>query len=63
MEQLKKNLVTASYVSSEMEALHDKAREAGIVILCEMGLDPGIGEYTMTCSTFICIRDKLSGRL
>ncbi|KAG6542771.1 hypothetical protein Mapa_015848 [Marchantia paleacea] len=40
--ELKKNLVTASYVSSEMEALHDKAREAGIVILCEMGLDPGI---------------------
>ncbi|KAL3698775.1 hypothetical protein R1sor_012851 [Riccia sorocarpa] len=40
--ELKKNLVTASYVSPEMDALHEKAKEAGIVILCEMGLDPGI---------------------
>ncbi|KAL2645399.1 hypothetical protein R1flu_012986 [Riccia fluitans] len=40
--ELKKNLVTASYVSPDMDALHEKAKEAGIVILCEMGLDPGI---------------------
>eukprot|EP00250_Pteridium_aquilinum_P021416 c25115_g1_i3 orf=358-1851(-) len=37
-----RHLVTASYVSSEMSALHDKARKANISLLCEMGLDPGI---------------------
>lgn len=41
--QLKKHLVTASYVDETMSKLHDKAKEAGITILGEMGLDPGIG--------------------
>eukprot|EP00249_Psilotum_nudum_P019538 c27304_g1_i1 orf=257-3433(+) len=36
------HLVTASYVTQEMSALDDKAKSAGITILCEMGLDPGI---------------------
>ncbi len=35
-------MVTASYISPEMQALHDKAKEAGITILNELGLDPGI---------------------
>lgn len=35
-------LVTASYVSPEMKALDVKAKEAGIPILCEIGLDPGM---------------------
>ena len=38
-----KDLVTASYVSDEMQALDGAARAAGVVLLCEMGLDPGIG--------------------
>ena len=38
----KKNMVTASYVSEEMRALDEAAREAGILILNEIGLDPGI---------------------
>ncbi|GAA5960892.1 hypothetical protein JCM3765_007527 [Sporobolomyces pararoseus] len=38
----KTSLVTASYTSPEMAALHDKAKEAGIVLLNELGLDPGI---------------------
>jgi saccharopine dehydrogenase-like NADP-dependent oxidoreductase len=38
----KKNLVTASYVSPEMKALDKEVKEAGILILNEMGLDPGI---------------------
>ncbi len=38
----KKNLVTASYVSHEMQELNSKAEEAGIVLLNECGLDPGI---------------------
>ncbi|WJX90865.1 hypothetical protein P8452_72719 [Trifolium repens] len=40
--QLKKHLVTASYVDSSMSMLNDKAKDAGITILGEMGLDPGI---------------------
>ena len=35
-------LVTASYVSPEMQALSARAAEAGVPILCEMGLDPGM---------------------
>lgn len=38
----KKDMVTASYVSPEMQALDASAKEAGIIILNEMGLDPGI---------------------
>lgn len=38
----RRNMVTASYVSPEMSALHDAAAAAGIVILSEAGLDPGI---------------------
>ena len=36
------NLVTASYVSPEMAALDASARAAGVVLLNECGLDPGI---------------------
>ncbi|KAL3673372.1 hypothetical protein V7S43_001088 [Phytophthora oleae] len=35
-------LVTASYVSPEMKELDAKAKKAGIPILCEIGLDPGM---------------------
>ena len=38
----KKNLVTASYVSAEMMELHEDANRAGIILLNECGLDPGI---------------------
>ena len=41
--QLKKHLITASYVDDETSMLHEKAKSAGITILGEMGLDPGIG--------------------
>jgi saccharopine dehydrogenase (NADP+, L-glutamate forming) len=39
---LRRNMVTTSYVGEAMRALDEKAREAGIVILNEVGLDPGI---------------------
>ncbi|WZZ23994.1 hypothetical protein YC2023_007395 [Brassica napus] len=39
---LKKHLITASYVDDETSGLHEKAKHAGITILGEMGLDPGI---------------------
>ena len=37
-----KNMVTASYVSDEIAALNDKATEKGVMLLNEIGLDPGI---------------------
>lgn len=40
--ELKKNLITPSYISPEMEALNEKAKAAGIVIMNEIGVDPGI---------------------
>lgn len=36
------NLVTASYESPEMRRMHQRAKDAGIVILNEVGLDPGL---------------------
>ena len=35
-------LVTTSYVSDEMEELDEDAREVGVILLNELGLDPGI---------------------
>lgn len=37
-----KNLITASYVSPEIKALHEKAELEGLTFLMECGLDPGI---------------------
>eukprot|EP01101_Sappina_pedata_P003285 TRINITY_DN1351_c0_g2_i1.p1 TRINITY_DN1351_c0_g2~~TRINITY_DN1351_c0_g2_i1.p1 ORF type:complete len:927 (-),score=420.65 TRINITY_DN1351_c0_g2_i1:79-2859(-) len=42
----KKPLVTTSYVSPQMKALHEKAMAAGVTILNEIGLDPGIDHLT-----------------
>jgi len=38
----KHSMVTTSYISEPMTALDERAREAGILILNEIGLDPGI---------------------
>ncbi|MEZ4907523.1 MAG: saccharopine dehydrogenase C-terminal domain-containing protein [Saprospiraceae bacterium] len=40
--KFRKNLVTASYISPELRELNDEAKEKGILILNEIGLDPGI---------------------
>jgi saccharopine dehydrogenase-like NADP-dependent oxidoreductase len=37
-----KNLVTASYVSDEIKSLDAEAKEKGVLLLNEIGLDPGI---------------------
>jgi alpha-aminoadipic semialdehyde synthase len=42
----KVNMVTASYVSPQMAAMHDRAVSAGITIMNEIGLDPGIDHLT-----------------
>lgn len=38
----KKNLVTASYISPDMEKLNDAAIAADVLLLNEIGLDPGL---------------------
>ncbi|KAB7528332.1 saccharopine dehydrogenase [Flagellimonas olearia] len=40
--QFKKHLVTASYVSKEMEALNEEVKKNGLIFMNEIGLDPGI---------------------
>lgn len=40
--ELKTNLITPSYVSKEMKALDAEAKAAGIIIMNEIGVDPGI---------------------
>jgi saccharopine dehydrogenase-like NADP-dependent oxidoreductase len=37
-----KPMVTASYVKNEMRALDDSARKAGVIVLNEVGVDPGL---------------------
>ena len=39
---LKTHLITPSYISSEMKALTEKALAAGVIIMNEIGVDPGI---------------------
>lgn len=38
----KKHLVTASYISNEMQALDEEARKNNLIFMNEIGLDPGI---------------------
>jgi saccharopine dehydrogenase-like NADP-dependent oxidoreductase len=38
----RKHMVTASYVSEEMKALDDAAKEKGLIFMNEIGLDPGL---------------------
>ena len=40
--RFKKHLVTASYVSKEIRELDEEAKAAGIILMNEIGLDPGI---------------------
>jgi len=40
--EVRTDLITPSYISAEMRALNEEAREAGIVIMNEIGVDPGI---------------------
>jgi len=39
---LKKHMVTASYVSPEMQALNEEAKAKKLIFLNEVGLDPGV---------------------
>ncbi|UNY99491.1 saccharopine dehydrogenase NADP-binding domain-containing protein [Zhouia spongiae] len=53
----KKNLITASYVSDEMKALDEEVKNAGLVFMNEIGLDPGI-DHMSAMKVIDEIRDK-----
>jgi len=40
--KFEKNMVTASYVSDDMEALNEEAKAKGLTFMNEVGVDPGI---------------------
>jgi saccharopine dehydrogenase-like NADP-dependent oxidoreductase len=40
--KLRKPLMNASYVSKEMQSLHEEVKSLGLLFCCELGLDPGI---------------------
>jgi len=44
--EFKKNLITSSYLSPEIKEMDAKAKESGLLFMCEMGLDPGIDHMT-----------------
>jgi saccharopine dehydrogenase (NADP+, L-glutamate forming) len=44
--KFKKPLITTSYVQPEMQALDEAAKNAGVILLNEIGLDPGIDHMT-----------------
>lgn len=52
-----KNMVTASYVSPEMQALNKEAIEKGIILMNEIGVDPGI-DHMSAMQVLDKIRDK-----
>ncbi len=54
--KLKKNLITASYVTPELEKLNQEVNDAGIIFLNECGLDPGIDHMSA-----MSVIDKIRG--
>ncbi|SHJ45817.1 Saccharopine dehydrogenase, NADP-dependent [Maribacter aquivivus] len=55
--RLKKHLVTASYISPELLALDKEVKEAGLVFMNEIGLDPGV-DHMSAMQVIDRIRDK-----
>lgn len=52
-----KNMVTASYISKEMQALDEAVKEKGLVFMNEIGVDPGI-DHMSAMKVIDEIRDK-----
>lgn len=52
-----KHMVTASYISPEMEALDEQAKEAGVIMINEIGVDPGI-DHLSAMKVLDGIRDE-----
>ena len=57
----KKHMVTTSYVSPEMESLDEPAKRAGVMILSEVGVDPGIDH--MSAMRIIHDVERRSGKV
>lgn len=55
--ELKKHLITPSYVSKEIESMHNQAIDAGVCIMNEIGVDPGI-DHMSACKILDEIRKK-----
>ena len=53
----KKNLVTASYVSKDIQSLNVQAQKQGVILLNEIGLDPGI-DHMSAMKVIDEIKDK-----
>ncbi|PKP07834.1 MAG: saccharopine dehydrogenase, partial [Bacteroidetes bacterium HGW-Bacteroidetes-3] len=52
-----KSMVTASYISNEMKALHEEAVEKNLVFMNEVGLDPGV-DHMSAMQVIDQIREK-----
>lgn len=52
----KRNLVTASYLSEDMKKMNEEVKNAGLIFLNEVGLDPGLDHLTA-----MKIIDRLKG--
>lgn len=50
------NMVTASYLTKQMQDLHDSAKKAGVTVLNEVGLDPGI-DHMLAMQIFDEVRE------
>lgn len=57
----KKHLITSSYVSPEIMALNQEVKDAGLLFMCEMGLDPGIDH--MSAMAIIHSIQKIAGTI
>lgn len=57
----KKHMVTTSYVSADMAKLDTPAKEAGVLILNEIGVDPGIDH--MSAMKIIHMVEKEGGKI
>ncbi len=55
--RLKKDLVTASYISKEIAGLDESAKKAGVLLLNEIGLDPGI-DHMSAMSVIDGVKEK-----
>jgi saccharopine dehydrogenase-like NADP-dependent oxidoreductase len=53
----KKNLITPSYISEEIKAMDEEAKAAGIIIMNEIGVDPGI-DHMSAMAIIHAIKDK-----
>ena len=56
-----KHFVTASYVSEDMRNLDAKAREKGVILLNEVGLDPGIDHMVRMYIRYDCRKYVTNG--